>query len=104
MNAADTRLELTDEVGGRWIVTTANQTVLVFDCTARTVERLGGRSIPATPLLSGPQSLRGIVDCRVGAPCRWWVRNSTGGYTDPDQVWLRSSVVVSIVAESETTQ
>jgi hypothetical protein len=104
MNAADTRVELTDEDLGRWIVTTANQTALIFDCTARTVERVSGRSIPATPLLSGLQSLRGIIDCRVGAPCKWWVRNSTAGYTDPDQVWLRSSVVVSIVAESEATQ
>lgn len=89
------RDEITDDDTGRWLVTSISGSIYRFDLDARTVVRIGGETRPVTAPADTLQPLRGLIEVRVGRPGRWWMRG-TGGYTDPDQVWQWSSVVVSI--------
>ena len=89
------RDELVDDETGQWLVTTISGSIYRFDLDARTIERVGGGSRPPAGPADSLQHLRGLIEVRVGRPGRWWMRG-TGGYTDPDQVWQWSSVVVSI--------
>lgn len=95
------RQELTDESHGRWNVATASGSVYRFDLAARTVERVSGPNRPAAAPSDSLVPLRGIIELAVGSPGRWWVRNVSGGYLDPDEVWQYSSVVVSIEEVSD---
>ncbi|QNE35875.1 hypothetical protein [Leifsonia shinshuensis] len=96
MTSRLTRHELTDDDTGVWIVHTRSGSAYRFDLDARTIERVAGEPRrPAAPADS-LQSLRAIIELRVGLPGRWWMRNRSGGYVDPDQVWQWSSVVAAI--------
>lgn len=99
MTATDrsgSRVELTDDDSGVWHVTTASGSLYRFDLDANTVERVGGEPRPPAAPADTLQPLRSIVELRVGRPGRWWMRNLTGGYTDPLELWQWSSVVKSI--------
>ena len=86
------RIELTDDDHGRFLVTTVSS-VYEFNLDARTVERVGGAPRPEAAPSDSLQSLRGIITLRVGERGRWWIRNLTGGYADPDEIWQWSSEV-----------
>lgn len=90
------RSDLTDHTGGRWLVTTISGSVYVFDLDAKVVERVGGDDRPVAAPSDTLQSLRGIIEVRVGARGRWWIRNADGGYVDPDEVWQWSSRIDGI--------
>jgi hypothetical protein len=92
---------LTDDSHGRWDVTTASGSIYAFDFEARTVARRDGPGRPQAAPSDSLVPLRGIIELTVGLPGRWWVRNLSGGYTDPDQVWQYSSVVVSITEAAD---
>lgn len=92
MNGVDA---LTDDNTGQWLVRTSGGSTYRFDLDARTVERIGGDARPPAGPADTLQSLRGLIEVGVGRPGRWWMRG-VGGYTDPDQVWQSSSVVMSI--------
>lgn len=104
MNAGDpTRMELTDEDTGVWLVTTASGSIYRFDLDASTVERVGGEPRRSAAPADSLQPLRSIIELRVGRPGRWWMRNLSGGYLDPSEVWQCSSVVTGVKAEGATT-
>ncbi|QNE35366.1 hypothetical protein [Leifsonia shinshuensis] len=97
------RLELTDDAVGCWLVTTSSESKYLFNLIENTVERVGGERRPVAAPSDSLQSLRGIINLRVGERGQWWVRNTPGGYTDPDEVWQWSSEVKRIEpAISET--
>lgn len=102
MNASKPRksaAQLTDNNTGVWLVTTASGSVYRFDFDASTVERVGGEPRPSAAPANVLQPLRSIVEVRVGRPGRWWMRNTSGGYLDPAEVWQWSSIVTCIEAE-----
>lgn len=92
----DERLQLIDENAGVWLVRTASGSHYRFDLDTRTVERVGGEPRPQAAPADSLQPLRGIIEVRVGRPGRWWMRNLSGGYADPAEVWQWSSTVMSI--------
>lgn len=96
----DSKTELTDDDRGRWLVTTVSGSVYAFDLDARTVERVGGGERPSAAPSDSLQSLRRIIEIRVGSRGRWWIRN-TGGYTDPDEIWQWSSEAERLEPVSE---
>jgi len=98
---SDTRNDLTDDDTGVWLVTTSSGSLYRFDFDTRTVERVGGELRATAGPSDALQSLRGIIELRVGQRGRWWIRNTTAGLTGPDQVWQWSSVVVSITTAEE---
>jgi hypothetical protein len=97
----NTRNDLTNDHTGRWLVTTGSGSVYLFDLDERTVERTGGEPRPPEAPSDSQQPLRGIIEIRVGLRGRWWIRNTTGGYADPSELWQWSSSVVVIEQESE---
>ena len=96
MPDGERRLELTDGVGKRWLVTMISGSTYLFDLDENTVERVGGAPRAAAAPSDSLQSLRGIINLRVGERGQWWVRNATGGYTNPDEIWQWSSEVTRI--------
>jgi hypothetical protein len=93
----NTRNELTDDDTGVWTVTCSSGSVYRFDLdTPRTVERVGGEPRPTAAPSDSLQFLRGLIELRVGQRGRWWLRNLSGGFTDPAELWQWSSTVVSI--------
>lgn len=101
---SEPKTELTDDDRGRWLVTTEHS-VYLFDFGGRTVQRVGGTSRPPAAPADVLQPLRHVVDVTVGRPAIWWMRNTSGGYLDPTEIWQHGSVVISIQpAESEAEQ
>ena len=98
MSGEQNHIELTDAHTGAWLVRTRSGSVYRFDLDTRTVERVGGEPRRPVAPADTAQPLRGIIELKVGRPGRWWMRNLSGGYVDPDQIWQSSSVVVSIEA------
>lgn len=101
MSGADggQRSELTDPDIGVWLVTTASGSTYRFDLDASTVERVGGESRRSAAPADILQPLRSIIELHVGRPGRCWMRNTSGGYVDPSEVWQWSSIVARIEAE-----
>lgn len=98
----DTRNELTDDDTGVWTVTCSSGSVYMFDLDTRTVERVGGEPRPTAAPSDSLQFLRGIIELRVGHRGRWWLRNLSGGFIDPADLWQWSSTLVSIQRSGST--
>lgn len=87
------RVDLTDDDSGVWHLTTVSGSVYRFDLDANTVERVGGEPRRGAAPADKLQPLRSIIELHVGHPGRWWMRNMSGGYLDPSEVWQWSSIV-----------
>ncbi|GAA2056731.1 hypothetical protein [Leifsonia soli] len=94
----NTPTELADDDRGVWLVETTSGSIYRFDLDANTVERVGGEPRRPTAPADSLQSLRSLIEVRVGRPGRWWMRNTTGGFTNPSELWQWSSVIVRITA------
>lgn len=90
------RLQLTDEDAGVFLVSTTSGSTYRFDLDTRTVERVGGEPRRQAAPADSLQPLRGLIEVRVGRPARFWVRNTSGGFTDPSEIWQYTSTVQSI--------
>lgn len=101
MNDSAARAELTDDDTDVYVVTSASGSVYRFDMVARTVERVGGGQRPPAAPADSLQPLRSIIEVRLGRPARFWLRNTSGGLTDPSEIWQHTSVVVSIRREDD---
>jgi len=94
----DERLQLTDGDAGVFLVSTGSGSNYQFDLETRVGDELRRQAAPTDSL----QPLRGIIGVRVGRPGRWWMRNLSGGYVVPAEVWQYSSAVVSIERQGAT--
>lgn len=94
----DERSQMTDVDTGVFLVATATESTYRFDLDTGTVERVGGEPRRSAAPADVLQPLRGIIEVRVGRPGRWWMRNLSGAYACPGEVWQSSSTVASIEA------